>query len=214
MKAKKYTILLADDHPITRKGIKEVLSEEKKLHVRWEAKDGKAAFELIEAHQPDLAILDIDMPEMNGLEVIAAVQKHKWPVKCIILTMYDRESMFRKALEFGAMGYVMKDSAVLDIAEAALQVLNGKHYISPALSGFLIGSKNEHKEKSGLSSLTPSEKNILELISQNKTSQEIANSLFISIRTVETHRSNVCTKLGLKGTNSLVRFAFENKELL
>ncbi|MEX2364667.1 MAG: response regulator transcription factor, partial [Balneolaceae bacterium] len=198
----------------TRKGIKEVLSEEKKLHVKWEAKDGKAAFELIEAHQPNLAILDIDMPGLNGLEVIAAVQKQNWPVKCIILTMYDRESMFRKALEFGAMGYVMKDSAVLDIAEAALQVLDGKHYISPALSGFLIAPKNEQKGKSGLDSLTPSELKILKLISQSQTTQIIAESLFISARTVDTHRSNICSKLGLKGTNSLVRFAFEHKKLL
>lgn len=210
----KYTVLLADDHPITRKGIKDVLSDEKKLQVKWEAKDGKAALELIEAHQPNLAILDIDMPGLNGLEVIAAVQKQKWPVKCIILTMYDRESMFRKALDLGALGYVMKDSAVLDIAEAALHVLDGRHYISPALSGFLINQENEQKEKSGLDSLTPSELKILKLISQNQTTQTIAESLFISARTVDTHRSNICTKLGLKGTNSLVRFAFENKELL
>lgn len=211
MTKKLHSVLLADDHPITRKGIREVLQDESNVQVRWEAKDGTSALSLIREHQPQLAILDIDMPGMNGLEVTAAVQAENLPTYCIILTMYDRESMFRRALDYGALGYVMKDSAVLDISEAVKQVLAGRHYISPSLSSFLLKPQGYSPKKTGVELLTFSEKNILKLISQNKTSQEIADELFISIRTVDTHRSNICSKLGIKGTNSLVRFAFEHK---
>ena len=212
------TILIADDHPLFRKGLREVISEDPTLTVVHESGDGENALAHIEKLAPEIALLDIDMPKASGLEVARAIQKKKLPVKVVILTMHDEAEMFEKAMEFGTMGYVLKDGAVNEIVACLHAVQQGTPYISPAISHHLIKrdkrSAQGLEEKLGLADLTPSERKVLQLIARSKTTKEIADELSISPKTVDHHRSHICTKLNIHGTNALLRFALENKDLL
>ncbi len=188
------------------------------MKVIGEVGDGEAAISAIEEQKPDLAILDIDMPGLNGLEVMKALARKKLDLDVIILTMYDDEQMFEKAMELGAMGYVLKESAVNDIVQCIKTVASGKYYISPSISGFLLRERSSPASRdrslSFLADLTPGERKVLKLVSENKTSRQIADELFISIKTVEHHRSNICKKLNLQGNNALLRFALGNKSII
>jgi len=212
---KKIKILIADDHPLIRKSIKDIIAENKQWQVAGEAGDGEQTLALVDQIKPDVLIMDIDKPKTNGLEVAKIIHSKQLPVKIIVLTMYDKESIFNRAMDLGAMGYVLKDSVVSEIVDSIKNVIGGKYYISPSISGFLVksGASNIRDTDyiTGISRLTPIERKILKMVSKNMTSKNIANELFVSVRTVETHRSNICQKLGLHGTNALLRFAIENK---
>ncbi|MBI3112309.1 MAG: response regulator transcription factor [Ignavibacteriales bacterium] len=208
------TLLLADDHPLMRKGLKEVIEEDGRYTIVAEAGDGEKALELIERHQPSIAIVDIDMPRLGGLELAKTVLSKRIPVDIIILTMHDKQNVFNRAMDLGVMGYVVKDSALTDILDAITLVGSGRHYISPSLSGLLL-----KRSRSGeaadyptlISLLTPTERKILRLIAEEKTTKEIADHLFVSVRTIDTHRAHICSKLDLHGPTALLRFALENK---
>ncbi len=218
MKNKPITLILADDHPVFRHGLRDVIEFDKRFHVLAEASDGVEALRLTLELKPDVLVLDLDMPNLNGIETARLVGQKKIPVNLIFLTMYKEEDMFNEAIEAGAKGYVLKESAVADILDSIECVAAGRHYISPGLSAFLVsrGSRAETllKEKPGLAELTPAERRVLKLISENKTSKEIAEKLGLSTRTIENHRSNICTKLDIHGIHSLVRFAFDNRTRL
>lgn len=209
------TVLIADDHPVVRKGIRYVIEERPGYNVVHEAGDGAAALEFIRKSLPDIAILDIEMPEMDGLAVAETVHKEELPVRLIIMTMHSDEMTFNKAMDLGINGFVLKENAVADIADAVQSVLDGKYYLSPTLSDYIVRRKTTpaHSTKSttGIDDLTPSERNILKLIAEQKTTKTIAEELFISPKTVDKHRSNICTKLDLHGAYALLKFAFENK---
>ena len=210
------TVIIADDHPIFRRGLAEVLRPG--YRILAEAADGVEALDFIERLKPSVAILDIDMPKMNGLEVMKEIGRRKLDVCVIVLTMYEEEKMFNKALDLGVRGYVLKENAVTDIRDGVKAVADGKYYISPSISGYLarrVKPGNQGPSGSlGLSDLSPSERRILRLISENKTSKDIAAELAISVNTVENHRSHICRKLGITGNNALLRFALEKKDLL
>lgn len=216
--SKKTRIIIADDHPLMRRGIRDVLEEISDFTIIGEAGDGAETYNLTKTLQPDILIIDIDMPKLNGLEVINLLKKERIQTKIIVLTMYDKESIFNRAMDLGVIGYVLKDAVVNEITEAIKNVQAGRYYISPLISNFLVNRELKSEKYpeliAGISKLTPTERKILKMISQNLTSKEIANELFISIKTVETHRSNICQKLGLHGTNALLRFVLENKDLL
>jgi DNA-binding NarL/FixJ family response regulator len=212
------SILLADDHPLLRKGLRETIEEEGGFSVVAEASDGERALSLIEQYRPTLAVLDVDMPKMSGLDVAAAVQKKNLSTAVIILTMYDKETFFNKAMDLGVLGYLLKDDAVSEIVEALKMVSAGKHYFTPSLSDLMArrdrSMESRAPEQFFLSSLTQMERKILRLVAENKSSKEIAEQLFISTRTVETHRNNICQKLKLRGINALLKFAFDHKAAL
>jgi DNA-binding NarL/FixJ family response regulator len=212
------SVVIADDHPLFRKGLRQSIEEDPSLKILGEASDGAAALRLIEEHMPDVAVLDIDMPEMRGLQVAKMVTEKKLFVAMIILTIYNEEDMFNEAMDAGVRGYVMKETAVIDLLEAIKAVAMGQYYFSPAIAGHLMGRSQRAKhlltEKPSLARLTPAERRILKLIALNKTSKEIADDLIISYRTVETHRTNIATKLNIHGSHSLLRFALENKTVL
>lgn len=217
MKAPITHILLADDHPILRKGLREIIEEGENFSVVAETSNGESALALIEQYLPDIAVLDVDMPKMSGLEVAVAVQEKKLKTKIIILTMYDNENIFNRALDSGVLGYLLKDNAISEILEALQKVNEGKYYITPSLSEFLVKRAPNRQTREGqniLGQLSPTERKVLKLVSDNLTNKEIAEKLFISIRTVETHRNNICQKLNLQGPNALLKFAVENKFLL
>ena len=211
-------ILIADDHPIFREGLAKVISRDSGLEVVAEAENGDVAVSRLAELRPDVAVLDMDMPGRDGFAVVRAAREAKLEVKAIILTMHDNEELFQTALDLGVAGYVLKDGAVTEIAEAIRAVAAGRNYFSPALSTYLL---NRASRAVGLASrtpavrdLTPSERRVLKLVAEEKTSKEIADALCISVRTVEHHRAHICEKLDLHGFNALVRFAITHKSEL
>jgi len=217
-KNKRVSVILADDHPLLRKGLRDVIEENNLFEVVGEADNGEKALSLIEQRQPNIAVLDVDMPKMSGLDVAIAAQKKNLKTKIIILTMYDNETFFNKAMNIGVCGYLFKDNATIEISEALKKVSEGRHYFTPALSDLIAHRDNKNQQRTAdqfcLSSLTPTERKILQLVAENISNKEIAEKLFISTRTVETHRNNICQKLNLQGTSALLKFALEHKKLL
>jgi len=214
----KVRILIVDDHPLYRQGLRQVIESNPQFELVGEAETGKDALRLIETLQPALVMLDVGLPDMTGLDIAAEVQAKRWPVRLVILTMLKDELAFNKAMSLGVQGYVLKENAVTEIIACVSAVADGKPYISPSLSGFLLKRHDRVAglagQKPGINDLTMAERRILKRIAEKKTSKEIAAELFISPRTVETHRANIGAKLELKGSNSLLQFALENRELL
>ncbi len=211
-------ILIADDHPVFRAGLRQIIEMNTGLKVVAEAEDGMMALERVREHQPDVAVLDVDMPGMDGFEVVRALRQEKLVVEVVFLTMHKDEDIFNEAMNIDVRGYVVKDSAVTDIVASIRSVCAGHPYISPALSAYLLNRTQRAarltQEKPGIPQLTPTERRILKELSENKTSKEIASEMFVSHRTIENHRANICQKLGLHGNNALLKFAIENKSTL
>jgi DNA-binding NarL/FixJ family response regulator len=211
-------IVIADDHPIFRQGLRLALGADSSLKIVGEAGDGESALALIRQSKPDVVILDVNMPKADGFTVARTIKDEKLPVEAIFLTMHKDEDLFNEAMDLGVKGYVLKDSAVTDIVGAVKAAAIGQSYISPSLSTYLISrgvrASSLVKKKPGLNDLTPSERRILRLIAENKTSREIAEELFISIRTVDNHRANISAKLELQGSHALLKFALEHKSEL
>jgi DNA-binding NarL/FixJ family response regulator len=212
------TVLIADDHPIFRKGLSQVVSAEPGMRVVAEADNGLSALALMREWRPRVAIVDIEMPQLDGFGVARSARDQKLPVQVIFLTMHKSEDAVNDALEAGISGYVLKDSAVLDVVASIRSVVAGRPYLSPGISSHLVGRwrKTEMlaRSQSGVAVLTPTERRIMQLIAEYKISKEIAVVLCVSPRTVENHRANICSKLKLHGKHALIRFAVENRLLL
>jgi DNA-binding NarL/FixJ family response regulator len=213
----KIRVVIADDHPIFRKGLREVIEDDPGLLVVGEAEDGAAAFDRLRMLKPDVAVLDIGMPKMDGFTLAREVRASDLSVAIIFLTMYKEEDALNRALDLGVMGYVLKDSAAADIVEGIKSVAAGRHYISPSISSYLVTRSARPAElegRSGLRSLTPTERRILKLVAEKKTSKEIGRELFVSPRTIDNHRASICLKLDIHGSNALLKFALEHKSEL
>jgi DNA-binding NarL/FixJ family response regulator len=212
------TVLIADDHPIFRKGLCEVISADPSFKIVAEACDGVVALREIETRKPRVAVLDIDMQPMSGLEVARAVRDRKLVTKLLMLTMHRDETIFNEAMNLGVSGYLLKENAASDLLTGIREVAAGTPFISPILTALLLKRRSDShdldREKPGLQVLTPTERRILKMIADDRTSKEIASDLGIHYRTVENHRTNICGKLGLFGSHSLLRFAFDNKARL
>ena len=211
-------ILIADDHPVFRQGLRLVIESDPQLKVVGEADDGATAIEMVESLSATVAVLDVDMPNGDGFEVARALKQKRSPARIIFLTMHKDERFLNAALDLGVDGYVLKDSAANDIISSVKAVVAGQEYVSPVLAGFLIKRSRRAaalaEQLPALSKLTPTELRILKLLADYKTSKDIAAELFISPRTVEHHRSNICEKLGLAGSHALIKFAAEHKSEL
>ena len=211
-------ILIADDHPLFREGLRKVIEREPSMRIVAEAGDGRTAIARFEEGKPDVAILDVNMPGKDGFAVLRAIRESGQPTRTIFLTMYSDEHLFNEAFAQGALGYVLKDGAVSEIVAAIRTVAAGRHFISPELTTFALQHATRSTspspgppEPKGLSLLTPSEKRVLVHIAESKTSREIAEALFLSVRTVEHHRAHICVKLGLSGPHALMKFALTNQ---
>jgi len=204
-------IIIADDHPIFRGGLRTLIDAEPSFAVIAEASDGDEALALISEHQPDVVILDYNMPKANGFDVLAKISALKMNVIPVMLTMHNDEAMFAKAFELGVKGYVLKDSASVDIVNCLHAVSKGQIYTSAAVTTYLF--KRATKTPGigdGIASLTPAERKVLRMVADYKTSREIADELCISVRTVENHRSNIISKVGVSGSHALFKFAIEH----
>lgn len=215
---KKIKVVIADDHPVYRRGLGLVIAADPRIELVAEAEDGLAALARIREAAPDVAVLDVDMPHKGGFDVVRELQKLKCQTEFIFLTMYKDEGLFNTAMDLGVKGYILKDSAVTDIVASIKAVAAGENYISAPLATYLVNRSQRRaafaQQRPSINDLTPTERRILKLIAEHKTSPQIAAELFISIRTVERHRLNIGTKLNLHGSNALLKFALENKQQL
>jgi DNA-binding NarL/FixJ family response regulator len=214
----KIKIIIADDHPVLRSGLSQIIEADQACMIIGEAGNGEDALSMIEEKKPDVALLDITMPKMSGLQVARIVQERGLSTKLAILTMNADELIFNEAMDLGVLGYVLKENAASEILNSIKTVAEGKYYISPSISGILV-KRSQKKQTAletipGLANLTITEIRILKLVAGNKTSKEIAKGLCISYKTVENHRVNIAKKLELSGNNALLRFAIEHKSLL
>ncbi len=201
--------MLADDHPIVREGLRGLLETEPGFRVIGEAADGREALELVEQLKPDVLIIDIVMPGLNGLEVAWQVSQRLPETRIIVLSMYADEVYVLRALRNGASGYVLKDSSTADLVQAVRNVIAGQRYLSPPLSERAIEAYVEKaKDIPDLHTvLTGREREVLHLAAEGLNNTEIAERLSISPRTVATHRTNIMRKLGLQTQTDLIRYA-------
>jgi DNA-binding NarL/FixJ family response regulator len=214
----KIRIVIADDHPVLRSGLAHVIESDPMLKVVAESGDGNAALAEIEALKPDIVVLDADMPKLDGLGTLREIHRRKLPVEVVFLTIHDQEDLFHAAIDLGAKGYILKDSALTEIVKGLRAVAAGQRYWSDAMTSHFLMRRNRaqafaHAHPT-LNDLTPSERRILRMIADGKSSKEIADELFIHYRTVENHRTSICGKLDLHGPNTLIRFALQHKSEL
>ena len=212
----KITICIADDHPVFLAGMKSIISLERNLKILGSAENGKKAVELILEKNPDIAILDIEMPEMNGFEVLTEIRKNGLDSKVIFLTMYNDPILLKKAENLGANGFILKENAISEIITCIDQIFAGEKYSNSISTTSLTTTKFQQntdsiEPPSELKLLSDKEKVILKHIGEGKSNKEIAETIHISSKTVQNHRFNICKKLGLSGSYSLTRFVLENK---
>jgi DNA-binding NarL/FixJ family response regulator len=206
-------VLLADDHTLVRSGIRALLERVPEIRIVAEADDGREAMRLIKEHQPDVALMDIVMPGLNGLEVAARVAKDFPNVRVIILSMYASEEYVWRALRSGAAGYLLKGANSTDLEQAVKAVERGETYLSPPISQQVIKDYVQRTGGEGtiFERLTPRQREVLQLIAEGHTTKVIAQILEISVKTVETHRAQLMDRLGIYDVAGLVRYAIRFK---
>jgi DNA-binding NarL/FixJ family response regulator len=210
----KKKIFIVEDHRLFREGLKAMLSPNPEYEIIGEAEDGLEAIRLIRKHRPDLVLLDLSMPRMNGFSVMRDIKAEMPDIKILVLSIHESDQYVLQAFESKANGYAIKDSSREELKVAIRSVLEGKTYISPGiagsvLNGYLSGRK-ELKSKSAIATVTPREKEVLKLLAEGYQNKEIAGMLCISVKTVEKHRANLITKLDLHNAAALTAFAFEH----
>jgi DNA-binding NarL/FixJ family response regulator len=204
-------ILIADDEPEVRRVVRRALERSPRLHVVAEAPDGVKAWEYVKDLKPDIAIIDIGMPEMDGMALARRIRKERLPVNIIFLTVCEEKEMVDAALELGMKGYLLKHYTGDEILKSVEAVAAGEHCASPPVVSHMIRERQRRTQQPPgagvIDDLTLQERAILRRIAQHKSSKEIASEMGISVRTVDTHRSNICKKLGIHGNYGLSRYA-------
>jgi len=208
---KKIRVLLADDHTLMRRGLRLIVEQQPDIVVVGEAEDGRQAAALSASVKPDVAVLDIGMPNLNGIEAARQITDGESGAAVVILSMHADETYILRALKAGARGYLLKDSAESDLVRAIRSVAEGKSFFSPAVSKVLLEDYVKKLQRTGSEDsydlLTPREREILQLVAEGKSNKEVANLLHLSVYTVETHRANIMEKLKLKSVPELILYA-------
>ena len=211
----KVRVLLADDHEVVRNGLRYVIEREPHLEVSGEAENGRDAVRLAAELKPDVVVMDIAMPNLNGIEATAQITKHSPRTAVIVLSMYSDESYLVRALSSGAKGYLLKDSAGNDLVQAIDSVHHGKPFFSPQIANVLLEDYMRRLRREQLEDtyelLTDREKEVLQLLAEGKSNKDVANLLNLSVYTVETHRNNLMQKLNLHNTAEIVLYAVRKK---
>jgi len=211
----KLRVLLVDDHTVVRQGLRRILASDEHIEIVGEAGDGRTAVDLAHRLEPDVVVMDVALPELNGIEATRQLAKRAPKVHVLMLTMHADDVYVRQSLKAGARGYLLKDSEDLDLIKAVKAVGAGGSFFSPAvsrvvLSGYL-GDRPAGEGDSALGRLTDREREVLQLIAEGKTNKEIGVVLSLSVNTVETHRKHLMEKLDLHNTAELVRFAIRER---
>ena len=212
---KKASILIADDHELVRRGLSAVVSEIDGWRVVAEAGDGRAAVELALQHRPDVAVLDLAMPEQNGLEATRRIVAETEHTRVLILTAHESEQVVREVLDAGALGYLLKSDAGHELVAAIQALLDGKPYFTSKVARLIL--EGYLKSGGGISAatiggtLSPREREIVQLLAEGKTNKEVARRLGITVKTAETHRNNIMRKMGFESLADLVRYAVRNR---
>lgn len=200
-------VLLVDDHALFRKGMRSLLENIPGIEIVGEAGDGREAIKLVQSLAPNLVLMDISMPELNGLEATAQITAEQKEVRVVLLSMNANEEFVIQAFKAGASGYLLKNSRLEELEDAITNVAQGRTYVSPAISRHLAAFIREPTKESPLESLTSRQREILQLLTEGYSNNQIAGKLHISVKTVETHRSRLMEKLGINDVPGLVRFA-------
>jgi DNA-binding NarL/FixJ family response regulator len=211
---RKIRVLLADDHTILRDGIRALLEDQQDIEVIGEAEDGQSAVKMAAQLDPDIVIMDIAMPLLNGLEATRHIRRDSPQVKVLILTMHENEEYIRQVLAAGAFGYVLKDAAARDLMGAIRAVYNGEAVLSPAVTRLVIEDYlrwGDIQPMDASNELTSREREVLQLIAEGYTNKEIAEILCLSIKTIQSHRTNLMSKLDLHDRGDLIKYAIQKK---
>jgi DNA-binding NarL/FixJ family response regulator len=205
--------LLADDHALVRAGIRALLGEMQDVAIVAEASNGREALALAREHHPNLLIMDISMKELNGIEVTARIHEESPQLPILILSMHDTEEFVRRALTAGAAGYLVKDSAPLELSMAIESVMRGETYVSPKVSRHLVSNLlgNGQARGSSIESLTPRQREILQMIAEGNSTKQIAFALEVSVKTVETHKAALMDRLDIHDIAGLVLYAVRHR---
>ena len=210
----KIRILIADDHTLLRNGICALLEDELDLAIVGEASDGREAVRLAHQLKPNVVLMDIAMPLLNGLEATRQI-KHEHPeINVLVLTMYDNEEYFHEMLEVGASGYIIKRAAATELVSAIRAVYHGEAVLSPAITRLLLEDYLNHdtrRDRDDPNALSAREREVLQLIAEGKTSREIAEILSLAVKTVQSHRTNLMQKLDLHDRGELIKYAIQKK---
>jgi DNA-binding NarL/FixJ family response regulator len=211
----KLRVLLVDDHTVVRQGLRKILESDDEIEIVGEAGDGRSAVDMVQRMRPHVVVMDVALPELNGIEATRQITKRVDGAKVLVLTMHSDDVYVRQSLKAGARGYLLKDSEDLDLIKAVKAVGQGGSFFSPSVSKVLLagylGDPTGKEVEDNLALLTDREREVLQLIAEGKTNKEVANLLNVSINTVETHRKHVMEKLDLHNTAELVRFAVRKK---
>ncbi len=210
----KIRVLLADDHTIVRQGLRALLDSQEDIEVVGEAENGREAFEKTKQIAPDIVVLDITMPNLNGIEATRQIKKLNPEIKVIVLTVHDNEEYVHQVLQAGASGYLLKESAVSDLVSAINAVKKGDIFLSPAISKVVVKDYIRHAEEGSedfdsLGKLTGREREVLQLIAEGHTNREVARLLKLSVKTVDVHRSHIKEKLQIHDTAGLIKYAIK-----
>ena len=208
-------ILVADDHDVMRRGLRDLLAEHKGWEVCGEAGNGREAVDLAVQLHPDVAVLDISMPELNGLEATRRIRKQVPDTEVLIFTLYETDQLVREVLRAGARGYVLKSDAVLHLTAAVEALAKRQAFFTPGISKTLLttflGAEEQWHEGSTSNGLTTREREVVQMLAEGKTNKEVASTLYISLNTVETHRATIMRKMGFTSIVEIVRYAIRNK---
>lgn len=204
-------VMIADDHSMIREGLKQLLELEGEFEVIEEACDGEECIEKLKSTDPDVLLLDINMPKMNGLEVLQKMKELKWKTKVLVLTVHNEVEYLLKAVDIGVNGYLLKDSESAELKKAILSVVNGEDYIQPSLIPVLNAKMiDRNKDNEKLEKLTKRELQVLKLLAIGKLNRQVADELDISERTVKNHVSNIFKKIDVKDRTQAAVFAIRN----
>jgi DNA-binding NarL/FixJ family response regulator len=211
-------ILIADDHPIFRHGLRQIIERAPQLVVVDEAEDGETAWQKLRKSDADIALLDVELPGKDGFELAGAIREQRLKMAVIFLTMHKDEHFLNRALDLDVKGYVVKDSALVEIVQCIRAVAAGQEYVSPQLTGFLLNRSRRATQlaaaKPQVAALTDVERRVLKLVAEYKSSKEIAAELCLSVRTIEHHRARIGQRLELEGHHAVLKFALEHRSEL
>ena len=214
----KIRVLVADDHAIIREGLRVMLGNQPDMEVVAVAANGREAIQLVEKHEPDIAVMDLSMPELNGVEAIQQMMPRHPHLQVVVLSIHETKPYVFRALKAGAKGYLVKETAGLEVVDAVRAVQRGERYLSQSITDLLTTESFQKLESlievSPLEALSPREREILQLVAEGKTSQEIAERLSISPKTVDTYRSRLMHKIRVDDMAGLVKFAIQHGVIL